>query len=325
MFKYPFHFLFFILLINYQTSAQNDSLNFSFGSTYKVTYSVKGQTANSKLFYNYLSKNDPALKMFKKGKNQHFAGQTLAYVGGFLIGWNIGDIMFNNKKGYTVGLVGLGIAAVSFPITFGGLKKSQKAIDLYNSPETTLIRAENLNTPLNEDEIKWNASCLIFRMPVYGPKINYLKSKINDSSINKKARTAYQKQLDVTIQENKTYFDILRKGFDDEFTAKKVYMLPDSSFKSFIAGNSPGFLNENGVLDPNLQCQSAQNYFIITGKDDDQLLFVDALLAKPDQPFPHKKNTFLPAFKKIWDRNNFIKKQIRYFNEKLLLISKTKQ
>ncbi len=162
--------------------------------------------------------------------------------------------------------------------------------------------------------------CIIFRIPVNGKKINYLEDKLKHLNKGDKSYDSLKETLENTYNENLDYFHILREGFNVYFDAAKVYFLPDSSYNSFLKGQPYNFLNDSGQPDSSIKCDEKNFYFIITGKDKEQLLFVDKNLNPLDKPFPYKKNTFMPAFKKILNRQLFINNQIRYFNEKLMFI-----
>jgi hypothetical protein len=161
------------------------------------------------------------------------------------------------------------------------------------------------------------SSCLIVRVPVYANKINLLTQKISETDSNPEYKSILKKELDATITNNDQYLDLVMGSFDQYFHFKEVYFLPDSAFKSHLAGRHTGFINKKGELDKSLQCKSDEHFYFITGKDDDQLLFVDKFLVRPSFPLPHKKNIFFPSFKKLFNRTNYIHKQVIYFNEKL--------
>ncbi len=307
--------IFFVQL----TLAQKDSLSFYYNSWGIPKYQINNKPVDSKEFKYYMAKNDPALRKFTAGKNLNLASTIMQGAGGFLLGYNLADIMINKNKNYTAGAVGLGLIVVSIPISNYGIKKSNQALSIFHAEEF-IVKNTSSESRVNSKAEEWKDACLIVRIPVFAPKIKYLRSILSDPKTNQASKSAIQKQLDKTLDDNKTYFDLIHDGFSKEFFAKEVLFLPDSLFKSFIAGEKTGFLNKNGELDTSLQCDAKYSFFIITGKDSDQLLFVDEDLNPAGFPFPYKKNTFLPAFKKLLDKEKYIQKQISHFNKKLLLI-----
>jgi len=320
--KRLYFFIFiFQVFIHPNTKAQKDSLSFYYNSWGFPQYQVNSKSVDSKEFNFYLSKNDPALRKFKAGRNVNLASILIQGTGGFLLGYNLADIMINKNKNYTTGAVGVGLIVGSIPLSNYGLKKSNQALTMFNTEELKIKNTGSESLISNKAE-EWKDACLIVRIPVNAPKIRYLRNAISDPKINRKSKSALQIQLIKTLDENKIYFDLIQNGFNKKFFAKEVYFLPDSLYKSYMAGEKTGFLNKNNELDSSIECYSRQTYFIITGKDADQLLFVDRDLNKADSPFPHKKNTFLPAFRKLINKQGYINSQIEYFNEKLLSIDK---
>jgi hypothetical protein len=321
MTRLPF-FIFIIYIFFVETSsAQKDSLGFYYNSFGIPKYQINYKPVSSKAFNLKLGLNESALKKFNAGKKINLTSTIMQGAGGFLLGYNLADIMINKNKNYTAGAIGLGLIVVSLPISNYGIKKSNQALAMYHADEISAIKS----TPEIHDisaADKWKNACLIVRIPVFGPKIKYLKSVLSNPETSQSSRSTAQKLLHTTIDENKKYFDLVRKGFDKEFSAKEVYFLPDSLFKSYMAGEKTGFLNKNGELDTSLDCYSDNTFFIITGKDIDQLSFVDRDLNPAGFPFPFRKNMFLGAFKKLLDKEKYMHKQISYFNEKLLLIKK---
>lgn len=340
MLKYSFLIL-FLSSFAFQTSfGQKDSLSFtlnSFFPTYK--YQKNGISVSSDDFYKSLNKNTILTEKFKAGKSTHVFGNVVANIGAFLIGWNIGQLMVNKneKKNYTVGLIGVGALTVGLPVSWIGRNKSQKALVEFNNNANAKLYERQISNNKDEPEKikptisnlaesgeremtpneKFQSACIIVRIPVYGNKINLLTKKINDVNITSYYKSKLKNELDNTLMENKEYLSLVRSGFEQHFHVKNIYFLPDSSFKSHLAGNQTGFLNNEGTMDQSLQCQSKEIFYFITGKDKEQLLFVDKFLEKPSAPFPHKKNTFLPTFRKIFNTQKYINSQIIYFNEKL--------
>ena len=319
MTRLPF-FIFFIHIFFVQTtSAQKDSLSFYYNTFGIPKYQINKKPVDSKEFKYHLAKNDPALRKFNAGKNLSLTSTIMQGAGGFLLGYNLADIMINKNKNYTAGAIGLGLIVVSIPLSNYGLKKSNQALSMYHTEEF-MIKNTPSTSLINGVAETWKNACLIVRIPVFASKIKYLKSILSDSKTSQASKSVIQKQLDKTLDDNKKYFELIQSSFSKEFFARDVLFLPDSLFKSFIAGEKTGFINKKGELDSSLQCDAQYSFFIITGKDSDQLLFVDRDLNPAGFPFPYKKNTFLPAFKKLLDREKYIQKQISHFNQKLLLI-----
>lgn len=160
-------------------------------------------------------------------------------------------------------------------------------------------------------------ACYIVRVPVSAVKIKYYEEKIAQRGLSNEVRQRYEKDLSETLEENKAYINLLQASFTSHFSLGNVYFLPDSSYKSFVAGQRTGFINQAGALDKSITCPHDENYFLISGKYKEQLLFLDQHLHKLDPPFPYKKNTFLPIFKLVLNRKKYIESQVKYLDNKL--------
>lgn len=306
-------------LLCHQGISQRDTLSYAINSYGGFKYKMDNVDVPKKEFYYQLSKNKSAFQLFKTGKSHINFSTGLSYAGGFLIGWNIGDYLFRKKKGITTGLIGCALVGVSFPIYYSGVNETNRAIQMYNSDILPVVEPviEIETVDVSEERQLIDKSCIIVRVPVSGGKINYLKNKLKSDLPSDKVRKQYQVQLDETLKENKAYISDLHDAFANNFSIKKVMFIPDTLFRLLLDGQKTGFLNEQGSIDPSIQCESTIQYFFIAGKDKDQLLFVDHNLKKMDYPFPYKKQSFFPSFQKILDRKKFIDKQVKFFNTKL--------
>lgn len=307
-------------LLSQHVISQRDSLSYTINSYGIFNFKNNDIEVPKREFYRYLAKNDPAFQMFKSGKTNITVSTTLSYVGGFLIGWNIGDYLFRKKKGFTTGLIGCALVGVSFPIYYGGIDKTNKALKMYHDDILPTVIPNEPNIEVSDERKMIDESCIIVRVPVSGGKINYLKNKLKSDQLSEKTKKQFSIQLDETLEENNAYFTALQDAFANNFSIKKVLFIPDTLFRSLLDGQKTGFLNDKGSLDQNLQCESTIQYFFIAGKDKDQLLFVDHSLNKMPYPFPYKKQSFFPSFQKIFDRKKFLEKQVIFFNAKLSAI-----
>lgn len=207
-----------------------------------------------------------------------------------------------------------GIILTHFPIFASGIytDKSSMIISVSNSDSYTFEKG-----CIHSDNTDSSKFCVIVRYPVHGNKLVYLKKQMDNpgNPLNKSAQ--YKGLYDKAIEENSKNFNTLFQLFSEHFDATPFYFLPDSSYKAFNSGIAPAFVNMHEVTDLSLTCPYDNYYFIITGKDEDQLLFVTRQLNRAPEPLPYKKNIFLPSFKKIFNRNGYLTTQIKYFNEQL--------
>jgi len=302
------------LLISVQAVGQRDSLRIEF-TTFGADYFRNGSEIDKPAFKTYLTQVEPAIKKYKAGRRLNFGGKVLTYIGGALIAVNIYDVFFEKKDKYTFGIAGAGLVGAGIPISNWGKRKTKAGIEIYNTSDK--IPNINQEEKIEKKPILSSETALLVRVPVFGKKINYLTQALDKPNLNPKARASFEKQLKITITENKAYFDIITEGFKTNYTSSEVYFVPDSLFKEFNAGRRDVFLNENNEIDPSIKGPKAEYLLMIQGNSVEQLLLVDKNGNQLEKPFPYKKNTFLPAFKKLFDKENYMSKQIAWFNKKL--------
>ena len=304
-----------------ESVGQKDSLRIEF-TTFGADYYHNGSETDKSAFKTYLAQVDPALKKYKAGRRLNFGGKVLTYAGGALIAVNIYDVFFEKKDKYTFGIAGAGLIGAGIPISNWGKRKTKAGLEIYNNSDKmpNIMQEEKIEKkPMLTSE-----TALLVRVPVFGKKINYLTQALAKPNLNPKARASFERQLETTITENQAYFDILMDGFKTNYTSSQVFFVPDSLFKQFNAGRRDVFLNENNEIDPSIKGPQDDYLLMIQGNSVEQLLLVDKDGYRLDKPFPYKRNTFLPAFKKLFEREKYMSKQIAWFDKKLKEIKNLK-
>jgi hypothetical protein len=302
------------LLFITESVGQKDSLRIEF-TNFGADYYHNGSETDKSAFKTYLAQVDPALKKYKVGQRLNFGGKVLTYIGGALIAVNIYDVFFEKKDKYTFGIAGAGLIGAGIPISNWGKRKTKAGIEIYNTSDR--IPSIKIEEKLEKKPVFTSETALLVRVPVFGKKINYLTQALTKPNLNPKARASFEKQLKTTITENKAYFDIITEGFKTNYTSSEVFFVPDSLFKQFNAGRRDVFLNENNEIDPSIKGPKDDYLLMIQGNSVEQLLLVDKNGNQLDKPFPYKRNTFLPAFKKLFEREKYMSKQIAWFDKKL--------
>lgn len=293
---------------------QQDSLRIEF-TNFGADYYRNGSETDKSAFKTYLTQVDPALKKYKAGRRLNFGGKVLTYAGGALIAVNIYDVFFEKKDKYTFGIAGAGLIGAGIPISNWGKRKTKAGIEIYNTSDR--LPSIKLEEKIEKKPFLSSETALLVRVPVFGKKITYLTQALAKPNLNPKTKASFEKQLETTITENKAYFDILIDGFKTNYTSSQVFFVPDSLFKQFNAGRRDVFLNENNEIDPSIKGPVGDYLLMIQGNSVEQLLLVDKNGYRLDKPFPYKRNTFLPAFKKLFEREKYMSKQIAWFNKKL--------
>lgn len=78
--------------------------------------------------------NPLAYDSFSKGVSQRTASKVIAFTGGFLIGWPIGQVIGRSRKepNWIMAFAGLGGITIAYMIDSASKKKFKQAVDSYN-------------------------------------------------------------------------------------------------------------------------------------------------------------------------------------------------
>ncbi len=80
-----------------------------------------------------LADNQMALKELKSSKAPRTLGMILGVVGGAMIGFPLGAGIGGGDPNLVVASIGVGLAAISIPISISANKKLKKAVNIYNT------------------------------------------------------------------------------------------------------------------------------------------------------------------------------------------------
>ncbi len=69
----------------------------------------------------------------KAAKSNYNVATVLGFTGGFLIGWPIGTAIAGGDPEWVMAGIGAGLVGISIPLLSAYNKRSQKAVDIYNS------------------------------------------------------------------------------------------------------------------------------------------------------------------------------------------------
>ena len=101
------------------------------GGSYKI--SQNGEILKYQALKSVMESNSTALAILKKGKGSDAFAQTLAGIGGALIGFPLGQAIGGGDANWVLAGVGAGLVGISIPISSGANKKIKQAVELYNS------------------------------------------------------------------------------------------------------------------------------------------------------------------------------------------------
>ena len=157
---------------------------------------------------------------------------------------------------------------------------------------------------------------IVVRVATQGRKITFLKAELTKPGIKADYRRNLDSQLAKALDEDRRYLDLLRLAFDQHFDWSKVYYIPDSLFKNFTAGAKKVCLGSDNKVDQNIS--PPDDYLLVTAQDPrEKLIITDRNGIRLPHPYPYKKFTWFPAFRRMANKEKYISSQVKYFNEKL--------
>ncbi len=131
----PTKYIFILLFIGIFFSAQAQNENkLRLQSNFFSNKFFKGDTIISvnQVLYE-MSPNESVYNLMKKAKTDFVFAQLLGATGGILIGWPLGSALAGGQPNWALAGVGVGILAVSIPISINFRKKAGSAITQHNS------------------------------------------------------------------------------------------------------------------------------------------------------------------------------------------------
>jgi hypothetical protein len=145
--KVTFLALFLSLFLQNEGFSQKSMMVFKKGS-WGAKYEYMGQTlSQGEAGEKFQKENPEAYEAFKKARTANIFSTTTGFVGGALIGWELGSAISSKPINYTRGGIGLGVGIISFIIDASAVKNFKKAADVYNGGKgkSSFIRSLKLN------------------------------------------------------------------------------------------------------------------------------------------------------------------------------------
>lgn len=176
-------------------------------------------------------------------------------------------------------------------------------------------QAENLDYAREQARILKKGT-LVFRLPVNGPKIRFYKNKLKETQDPAK-QNEIREALDLAEKLNRQKFEALRNAIEKEYTFSDYVIIPDSNYLAFEKGNRNIFYNRDGVIDPAVAPEKDIRFLMIAGANEDQWTLVDTDLRPIGKPFPYRSTIFLAGLTRVFNRQRYYEKQMRWFNQKL--------
>jgi hypothetical protein len=127
--------------------SQKSTMTFKRGS-WGAKYEYIGQIlSQGEAGEKFKKENPEAYEAFKKGRTANVFSTSMGFVGGALIGWEIGSAVSSKPINYVRGGVGLGVSIISFVIDASAVKNFKKAAEIFNGDKskTSFLNSFQLN------------------------------------------------------------------------------------------------------------------------------------------------------------------------------------
>lgn len=124
--------LFLLTVMTCSLNAQTIDMKKSFGA---YQFFQNGEKLKVSEVVNRMESNSEAFELMKSAQVNNAIGQTIAFAGGFMVGWSIGGALGSESEGINWSLfgIGAGLAVISIPFSANFNKKAQEAVYIYNT------------------------------------------------------------------------------------------------------------------------------------------------------------------------------------------------
>lgn len=112
------------------SNAQEISIKKTFGGYKFVQY---GKTLKMRELGEIVKSNETSFELIKKGHTGNFIGQVLGSVGGFIIGWQLGNLISNIATDLNLAGIGAGLIVIGIPISIKSNKNTNLGLEIYNN------------------------------------------------------------------------------------------------------------------------------------------------------------------------------------------------
>jgi outer membrane lipoprotein SlyB len=99
-------------------------------------YSQNGQELSMKQLVSAVEAHPEAYELMRSAKTNYTWSQVLGSVGGGLLGWPLGTAIAGGEPNWALAGIGAGLIVIGIPFSSAANKKSQQAVQLYNSDPT---------------------------------------------------------------------------------------------------------------------------------------------------------------------------------------------
>lgn len=95
-------------------------------------YFQNNKRLSNKQLKNILRNNEEAYKQYRDAQSYNVLSNAFGFIGGFMIGNTIADIVFDKEPDWQIGIIGASVILISIPIYSTANKQERYAVDYYN-------------------------------------------------------------------------------------------------------------------------------------------------------------------------------------------------
>lgn len=88
---------------------------------------------NMSQLVNIMQPNEKAYEQIKSAQSSLTFAMIFSYAGGFMVGYPIGTAIGGGEPNWKLAGIGLGLIVISIPLNQSAMKKTNEAVNLYNS------------------------------------------------------------------------------------------------------------------------------------------------------------------------------------------------
>lgn len=136
-----------MLLLNLNLLRAQEDGKIEIKQNFGVIFIQNGKTLNPKQLLEITKSIPDAYHEMKIAKSNYTTANTLSFTGGFIVGWQLGNVLMQKEVNYYLFGLGGGLIGVSLLVSQSYSKHAKKAVEIYNN-SLTQINTKNINIQL---------------------------------------------------------------------------------------------------------------------------------------------------------------------------------
>jgi hypothetical protein len=183
---------------------------------------------------------------------------------------------------------------------------------------TRKIKPGRLSEDVISDVRSIKSAPLVVRLPTQSRKIEKL-TQLVQSTADSSLQSKYLEMITKAKSDDELLSQRIREAFEKYYTYSKVVFVYDTAYSKLKMGNTTFHNHKNEVI--NLPTLHHYDYFVIVAGSTyrEELAFVTKDHARMATPLPYRKK--INRFMALKQPEEFIRKQVSFFNERLNIVN----